>query len=42
MKMLLDHVDAFFTDIIYETQNREKAIRERIESELLNENDLNF
>lgn len=32
MKMLLEHVDAFFTDIIFETQNREKAIRERIES----------
>lgn len=31
MKMLLDHVDAFFTDIIVETQNREEAIRERIE-----------
>lgn len=32
MKMLLEHVDAFFKDIISETQEREKAIRERIDS----------
>jgi hypothetical protein len=33
MKMLLEHVDAFFTDIIVETENRGKTIREKIDSE---------
>ena len=32
MKLLTEHVDAFFTDIITETQNRKKAIKERIDS----------
>lgn len=36
MKMLLEHVDAFFKDIISETQEREKAIRERIDSKFNN------
>lgn len=35
MQMLLDHVDAFFADIISETKHRELAIREKIESKLL-------
>lgn len=34
MKMLLEHVDAFFTDIIVETKDRETAIQERIESKI--------
>ena len=34
MTMLLEHVDAFFTDIIVETENRGKAIKEKIDSEL--------
>lgn len=34
MESLLDHVDAFFADIISETQVREQAIRERIDSKL--------
>lgn len=33
MNMLIEHVEAFFTDIIVETQNREVAIRDRINSE---------
>ena len=32
MKLLTEHVDAFFTDIITETQSRKKAIKERIDS----------
>lgn len=36
MKMLLEHVDAFFKDIISETQEREKAIRERIDCKFNN------
>lgn len=32
MKLLLDHVDAFFTDIIVETKDRETTIQDRIES----------
>ncbi|XP_070490684.1 protein regulator of cytokinesis 1-like [Chironomus tepperi] len=31
MKKLLNHVDAFFTDIIVETESRKEAIMERIE-----------
>ncbi|CRK88377.1 CLUMA_CG002154, isoform A [Clunio marinus] len=32
MRKLLDHVDAFFTDIITETQNREDDIKQRIQN----------
>lgn len=32
---LINHVDAFFTDIIVETENRKEAIMERIESKFL-------
>lgn len=32
MRKLLDHVDAFFKDIINETQVRETLIADRIES----------
>lgn len=36
MNMLIKHVEDFFTEIIVETQNREKAIRDRINSEYWN------
>lgn len=32
LSLLVNHVDAFFTDIISETQEREKTIRDRIDS----------
>lgn len=38
MTMLLEHVDAFFTDIIVETENRGKAIKEKIDSKLKYQN----
>lgn len=34
MKKLLNHVDAFFTDIIVETESRKEAITERIEGNI--------
>ena len=34
MRKLLNHVDAFFTDIIVETESRKEAIMERIEGKI--------
>lgn len=34
MKKLLNHVDAFFTDIIVETESRKEAIMERIDGNI--------
>lgn len=36
MNKLLNHVDAFFTDIIVETESRKEAILERIDGKILN------
>lgn len=40
MNKLLNHVDAFFTDIIVETESRKEAILERIDGKNLNIIDL--
>jgi len=40
MNKLLNHVDAFFTDIIVETESRKEAILERIDGKILNFIDL--